>query len=132
MGTNVALPLTYPDLVCELDLDPFAQETTSDLQNLIQDVLHILREDLGSNPDDPERGCGVYNYLSGTVDQFATLCGTIETQLNTDPRINTASAKITPNPDGTFLVRIDIGVGSDIIPLEYGWQNGSFTNLAGS
>lgn len=128
---NVALPLTYPDLVCVLDLDPYAAETTSDLQNLIQDVLHILREHLGSNPDDPERGCGVENYLSGTVDQFRTLCGTIETQLNTDERISSTSATITANDDSTFLLRIEIGVSGTIIPLEYGWQNGNFTNLTG-
>ncbi len=128
---TVTLPFTYPDLVCELDLDPFARETTSDLQNLIQDVLHVLRELPGSNPDDPTRGVGVELYLGGTVDMFTSLCGTIERQLIADDRINSCSCTVNPEANGTFTVRIDLGVGAAIIPLSFGWQRGNFTNLSG-
>ncbi len=128
----VTLPLTVVDLVCELDLDPYGRETTSDLQSLIQDIFHVLKELPGSNPDDPDAGVGVDTYLSGTVDQFKGLAGTIEHQVNRDSRVNGCSCTLTPNPNGTYLVRIDIGVGSDIIPLQYGWQDGNFTNLTGN
>ncbi len=130
--SSVPLPLTYPDLACELDCNPFMTETTSDLQNLIQDVLHVLRELPGSNPDDPNRGVGVELYLGGTTDMFTKLCNTIELQLNQDSRIDSTSASATPNTDGTFLIRIDIAVGASVIPLEFGWQNGNFTNLSGA
>lgn len=120
------LPFTNPDLLCELDLDAYGRETTSDLQTLIQDVLHVLIEDLGSNLDDPNRGVGVDNFLSGTQDQLAQLPRIIEDQLAKDDRINTVSANLETQPDGTFRIRIDIGVAETIIPLLFGWQEGQF------
>ncbi len=128
---NVALPLTYPDLVCVADLDPFGQETTSDLQSLIQDIFHVLKELPGSNPDDPDRGVGVDMYLNGTVDNFKKMAGTIENQLALDDRIDSATCATTQNPDGTYLIKIQINVAGAVIPLEYGWQDGNFTNLTG-
>ncbi len=129
---SVPLPLTYPDLLCvNGDLDPFGGETTSDLQSLIQDVGHLLQEEPGSNPDDPNRGIGVHLYLNGTVDAFKGLSGLIEAQLSEDDRIDGISCKVTTNPNGTFLLRLDIGVNGTIVPLQYGWQDGNFTNLAG-
>lgn len=123
------LPLTITDLVCELDLDAYGRETTSDLQSLIQDVLHLLLEDLGSNLDDPNRGVGVENYLSGTEEQFAQLPRIIEEQLGQDDRINNVSA-IIENIDETFRIRIDIGVAESVIPLLFGWEKGQFTNIS--
>ncbi len=128
----VKLPLTYPDLLCvNGDLDPFGGETTSDLQSLIQDIGHILVEDLGSNPDDPNRGIGINNYLNGTVDQFKSLCGLIEAQLRKDNRIHGVSAKVTQDPNGFFRIRLDIACVEGVIPLTFGWTDGSFTNLSG-
>lgn len=128
----VPLPLTYRDLVLDDDLDPFAAETTSDLQNLIQDVTHILQEDLGSNADDPLRGVGINNYLSGTQTNFASISGVIETQLNSDDRISACTATIVQNSDSTFTIFINIQVAGDVIPLQYGWSlvNG-LTNTTG-
>ncbi len=125
------LPFTYADLVCELDCDPFMAETTSDLQNLIQDVLHVLKELPGTNPDDPEAGVGVEMYLNGTVGAFNALSGTIEQQLKRDERITDCSCTVATNPDGTFRLKVGISVDGTVIPLEYGWQNGQFTNLSG-
>lgn len=123
------LPLTIPDLVCVDDLDPFAGETTSDLQTLIQDVYHLLLEIPGSNPDDPDRGIGASTYLSGTLENFKSLPGRIETQLGTDDRISSVSCTITPQAsDNTFTVNLNIGVGTQVIPLQFGWQSGVFTN----
>ncbi len=128
---QVQLPLTYPDLVCLDDLDPFANETTSDLQSLFQDVYHVLVQLPGSNPDDITKGVGVQLYLNGTEDQFATLPSTIEAQFQDDERIESCTVTTPRNPDGTFRVCIALGVAGSIIPLEYGWQNGNFTNLTG-
>lgn len=128
---GVSLPLTYPDLVCELDLDPFGNETTSDLQSLMQDVFHLLKELPGSNPDDPDRGLGVDQYLSGTADQWPSFCRLAEAQLGQDDRIDTVSCNVTLQADGTYRIRLDISVNGSVIPLEYGWQDGNFSNFGG-
>lgn len=121
-----SLPLTYPDLVCMQDLDPNASETTSDLQNLIQDVYHVLFELLGSNPDDPDRGVGIDQYLSGTLDDLQKATRIIEAQLGEDDRIDTISANITQNPTTDpfpVSIIIEIGVDGSIITLQYGWES---------
>jgi hypothetical protein len=120
--SNVPLPLTYRDLVCDTDLDPFANETGSDLENLIQDLTHLLVENLGSNPDDPLRGIGIANYLSGTTDVLPALCGTIEDQFNRDNRVSGCSATIAQQPDKTWLLSITIQVGTQVLPLQYSWS----------
>ena len=118
----VPLPFTYADLVFDDDMNAFAAETTSDLQNLVQDVTHILEEILGSNPDDPTRGVGATQYLSGTTVAFAGIVGVIEQQLNTDDRVSKCDATIVQNSDDTFSLFINIAVGENIIPLQYGWS----------
>ena len=123
--SNPALPLTNPDMVCELDCDPLGAETTSDLQSLIQDVMHILMEDLGSNLDDPNRGVGIYRYLSGTQNDFRNLIATIESQLSSDPRIDSVSAQIQTNTVGIYpyTIVVNLGVNGSIIGLSFGWSS---------
>lgn len=119
----VPLPFTYADIAdFDDDMGPFAEETTSDLDNLVQDVTHILEETLGSNPDDPTRGVGLVYYLSGTVENFSTIVGVIERQLNADDRITKCDASIVQNTDDTFSLFINIQVAGTIIPLQYGWS----------
>lgn len=118
-----ALPLTYTDLVCLDDMDPNAAETTSDLQNLLQDTYHVLVEDPGSNPDDPTRGVGIDNYLSGTTDQFTGLAGVIDEQLTADPRITKSTTNIQQASSGPFpiIISIQIEVSGSVIGLQYGY-----------
>lgn len=113
------LPLTAPDLICDLDLDQFGAETTSDLQSLIQDVTHLLIELPGTNPDDPKRGIGVALYLSGTETLFRTMPALIVAQLNEDPRIDDTKCNIREEPDGTFTVQISIAVSAKVLSLEF-------------
>lgn len=128
------LPLTYPDLVCVLDLDPNASETTSDLANLTQDIFHVLIELLSSNPDDPDRGVGIDQYLSGTLDDLAKVPRLIENQLESDDRIDAVSASLVQNAAGSefpFTIAIDIGVNGSVLGLQYGWtSNGGLVPLA--
>lgn len=128
------LPLTYPDLVCVLDLDPNASETTSDLANLTQDIFHVLIELLSSNPDDPDRGVGIDQYLSGTLDDLAKVPRLIENQLDSDDRIDAVSASLVQNAAGSefpFTIAIDIGVNGSVLGLQYGWtSNGGLVPLA--
>lgn len=103
MSNTGALPLTYPDLVCLDDMDPFASETTSDLQNLWQDVYHVLLQDPGSNPDDVDRGLGVVNLLSGDTSVLATLPRTAEQELLKDDRIDAVKIALVQIPVGGTL-----------------------------
>jgi hypothetical protein len=126
------LPLTYTDLVGLDDLDPTMSETTSDLQNLLQDVYHILLETLGSNLDDQNRGVGVYQYLSGTSVQLTSLPGVIETQLGGDNRIDAVSATLAAMTSGPYpyVLNLALTVDGSVINLSYGYsQNGGLTTL---
>ena len=130
----MTLPLTVTDLVCGLDLDANGNETTSDLQSLEQDVLHVLYELLDSNPDDPGRGVGVDQYLSGTIDQLSPLAKQIENQLEVDDRIDTVSCGLIPQPAGSanqVVISIQIGVDGSVLGLQYGWSsNGGVVPLS--
>ncbi len=122
---SASLPLSYPDLVCTDDLDPFASETSSDLQTLEQDVLHVLDEAMGSNPDDPERGVGIYNIIGGTVDQLQQMAATIDTQLEKDDRIDSSTTTIadvstTDEQAGAYyLISIALIVDGSVLNLSY-------------
>lgn len=111
------LPLTASDLVCVDDLDPLALETTSDLQNLEQDVLHILQETYGSNLDDINRGIGVPEMLSGSTVPLQTLPKVIDTQLTKDARIDKSKTTITQNSDQSFNLEIQVTVNSSVVPI---------------
>lgn len=118
-----ALPLPeVPDALCEFDLDPMGRETTSDLQTLRQDVLHVLLETAGSNIDDPNRGIGALNYLSGSVTDIAKLPAAIEQQLLQDDRIDTCDARLTLQQDGGYLLAITVGVNGAVVPLNYAYD----------
>lgn len=116
------LPLTYPDLLAEEDLDINAAETTSDLQTLKQDVLHILEEPPGSNIDDPDRGIGVVQLLSGSTIPLAALPGIIDGQLTKDDRIDSSQTTLTQEGDGTFTINIQVGVGGAVVGLSYSYS----------
>jgi hypothetical protein len=115
-----ALPLTYTDCVCLLDCDPYASETTSDLQNLSQDVLHVLVQLPDSNPDDPGRGVGISQYLNCKETDFRSLSGIVDSQLEQDPRITSSKTTLQTLPDGGFVVSIEVKVANSVVPLAYG------------
>lgn len=116
------LPLTYPDLVCDDDLDLFAQETTSDLQNLEQDVAHVLIETLGSNLDDPNRGVGLPFMLSANAGELTALNQTIESELLKDGRLDAVSAIVTQTGHEAYSVVITVSVGAAVLGLSYSYD----------
>jgi hypothetical protein len=135
------LPLTYTDLVCLDDADLFASETGSDLENLEQDVYHILIETPGSNPDDTSRGIGVEQLLgSASQDTIPEITSLIDAQLKKDDRIDSCTSTLTqlppgstlpdgtPLPDGGWLLELDIVpdssiVGTATLGLAYGYSS---------
>lgn len=120
---STPLPLTYPDLVFLADMTPLALETTSDLQNLEQDVMHILEETPGSNLDDLTRGVGLDYWLGGTVNDFAKVASTIDAQLEKDPRIESSTTTITTTTNGnggtSYSISIYVEVAGSVVPLGY-------------
>lgn len=122
-----ALPLTYPDLVCVEDLDPFAAETMSDLENLVQDVFHILIEEPGSNPDDETRGVGIDNLLSGTAKDLIIAASSIDAQLERDDRIDSSTTTVTELNAGNdqagaiYEITVELVVDGSVIPLSYSY-----------
>ena len=113
----------YPDLVCADDLDLFGSETTSELENLIQDVQHVILETLGSNLDDPQRGVGIFTYLSASADKLLGLPGIIETQLIEDDRITQCLCTISPSTEeNTYNILVQIAVDGNQINLSFAWD----------
>lgn len=82
------------DLLCTDDVDEFGTEIDDPLQELEQDVFHMLLETYGSNPDAPSRGVGVQAALSGPLTIHRSR--EIESRLTVDDRITAARATITP------------------------------------
>lgn len=121
------LPLTYADLLCLDDMTTTAQETTSDLQTLAQDVYHLLIEMPGSNIDDPDRGVGVEGLLSAPANDLVTVAQNVESQLLKDDRINAVTATVSivmaggTWPDGTLAPEggyvLAISIESNVGPL---------------
>jgi hypothetical protein len=126
-----SLPLTYTDLLCGLDLDANGGETTSDLQNLVQDVSHVLLADLGSNPDDPTRGIGLFRFLNGTVADLQTMAKTAEAQLAEDDRIDAISANVSQSGLSAeqYLIAIQIQVDGAVLGLEFAYASSSGLSL---
>lgn len=118
------LPLTYPDALCFDDLDSAGRETTSDLQNLVQDTYHSLIEDPGSNIDAPDRGVGIYGMLSSGTANLQSVQRRIETGLLKDDRISTCQVSITPptTPEAVYTIAITIGVGTIVLGLEFSFS----------
>lgn len=113
------LPKTYPEVRWYDDLDSSGVETDSDLESLEQDVYHIIRETLGSNPADPNKGIGADNYLNGTETQLAIMPRLIDAQLAEVDRISNSHTELTKQDDGSYLVYSTVFVGAQVLNFQY-------------
>jgi len=113
------------DLVYWDDMDPLADETTSDLQALEQDVYHILLEAMASNLDDPTHGVNITGALSGTLQGLQARAQMIDAQLEGDDRVNSSRTTVQQNSDGTYLVLMDIGTDGSVVRLKFTLQQAS-------
>jgi hypothetical protein len=108
------------DLLWLDDMDPFALETTSDSQELEQDVIHVIEQDLASNPDDPSRGLGVANASSEQVSANPTAyTQAAEQEVQKDDRVVSCSASITVTNDGSVALVIDIEEDDAQLDVKY-------------
>lgn len=87
-------------------MDQFGAETSDAFEDLVQDCYHRLIEPPGSNLDDPDRGLGIEDALSGPLDP--TLTTRIERELEKDERVERVSASITEIEAGGFSVEVSI------------------------
>lgn len=117
--SGLGLKRTYQEARWALDLDASGAETDSDLESLENDVLHMLMQDLGSNLADPDKGVGVFNFLSGTSDQLEALPAVVDAQLAQDPRISNSQTTLATNADGSFSLVVTVTVGNDVVDLQY-------------
>lgn len=124
MAKTPTLPLTYTDGVCFDDVDGFGRETTSDLENLVQDVFHILDEDPGSNPDDINRGIGVYGMLSGSSVDLAKVASRVDRELAKDDRIDSSKTTIavTAGQPNAYTMNLRIVVDGTVVGLSFAFD----------
>ena len=94
------------DVRCEDDLDLFGGDLDDPLEELRQDVIHMLLESYGSNPDALERSIDLEAALSGPEDP--ALAHRIESKLREDDRIDDAEVTITEEGDAIRNVEIRI------------------------
>jgi len=88
------------------DLDEFGRELDDPLAELEQDIVHMLLESYGTNPDAPTRSIGLEDALSGASDPG--LQHRIETKLTDDARIDAAEATLTD--EGGGVTRVDLRI----------------------
>lgn len=103
------------DLLWLTDMDPFGAETQSDRDELVQDSLHVIEQDLGSNLDDLTRGLGVANILSRPVQ--AGLAQQAQTELAKDDRVQRVDATITTDDQGQQTLNVTIYTNDDVLDL---------------
>jgi phage baseplate assembly protein W len=103
------------ELRCFDDLDEFGAETIDELEDLEQDLYHRLIEPRGSNLDDPDRGLGIEDMLSGAVDPG--LKQRIEAELRKDERVTAVAASITEIETGSFRIDIEIEANEEELGL---------------
>lgn len=88
------------------DADIFMSETADPSVQLLQDLYHRLIAASGSNLDDPDRGLGLVDALSGAVDQ--TLANRIDSEFLKDDRVQASKTTITLVSVGSYLIEIQI------------------------
>jgi hypothetical protein len=134
-------PITAPDLRLSSspggiaqDTDALMTETTSELQNLQQDLGNRLIELPGSNIDfypDLSRGVGLMLYLSATADVLVGLAGRIDAEFEKDPRVLSSATTITSNADGSQTISSQVETVAGVFGLGWVWsQTGLFPVLA--
>jgi hypothetical protein len=89
-------------------MDQYGSEVAAAFEDLVQDCYHRLIEPRGSNIDDPARGLGLEQMLSGPLESISSLKKKIENELQKDDRVTSATATIAEIGAGSF--RIDVSI----------------------
>jgi hypothetical protein len=102
------------------DMDEFGRELNDPLAELEQDVVHMLLEAFGSNPDVPTRGGGLVAALSGSAARIPAIRTHIESALQDDLRVASATVDIqATDTAGKYSVAIGITTSADALDLAF-------------
>lgn len=104
-----------PDLRWFDDMDQFGAETDDALEDLEQDLYHVLIEVVGSNLADPNQGLGIEDVLSGPYDTGWKK--KIEQALEKDDRVQNATATITQLDAGNYQIEVQIVADEGVLGL---------------
>ncbi len=100
------------------DMDEFGRELDDPLEELVQDVVHGLLETFGSNPDLLTRGAGLLAALSGPANRLGAVKAQIESQLNADNRLTSATVDIQPTSErGAYAITMVLGVNTNVLEV---------------
>jgi hypothetical protein len=117
------------DVVCFDDLDEFGRDLDDPLEELMQDVVHMLFESFGTNPDAIGRSIGLDDALSGPADP--NLRRRIEQKLAADPRIFAAQATISKIEDGRYQIDLKLQVNQQELGVSLAFDSaGNVTRLS--
>jgi hypothetical protein len=98
------------------DMDEFARELDDPREELVQDVIHLLIETYGSNPDVRTRGVGLIGALSGPANRIPSIKAQAEAQLHDDSRLTNATVDITPTGNrGEYRIDLALFVNTEEI-----------------
>jgi hypothetical protein len=129
-------PLTAPDLAVAtspsnpsaggiVDIDSLATETTSELQNLQQDLTNRLIELPGSNLDfgsPNSRGVGIMMYLNAPTTKLVGLPGRIDHEFEQDPRVITSATTLVAQSDGSYLISTQLETVAGVFGVAWNWS----------
>jgi hypothetical protein len=104
------------DVICFDDLDEFGGELDDPLEELGQDLYHRLIEPPGSNLDDPDRGLGLEERLSGPIKP--SLKAEIEAELRKDDRVQAVQASITQTAADEYAVDIQVEANEGVLGIK--------------
>lgn len=125
-------PITAPDIAVSsgtggmvVDMDALATETTSEIQNLQQDLTNRLVELPGSNLDfgsPNSRGVGIMLYLSGDSSKLSGLPSRIDVEFEQDPRVVGSYTTIMLQADGSYVISSQVQTVVGVFGLAWGWS----------
>ncbi len=103
------------ELRCLEDMSAFADECVDDLEEIEQDVYHVLVERTGTNLDDLERGLAVDDMLSDSTTVLDGLPTKTEAELGKDDRISAVACKLTTDADGNPRLEVTIQPTDEVL-----------------
>lgn len=131
-------PLTAPDLAVSpspggvaVDADDLMTETTTEAQNLQQDLTNRLIELPGSNldfGDNNTRGIGIMTYLNAPAGRLLGLPARIDAEFEQDPRVTSSHTTITQGPadakgQPTWNIDTQAETVAGVVGLGWSWTS---------
>jgi len=105
------------DVLCFDDLDVMGRDLDDPLEELAQDLYHRLIERPGGNIDDPDRGVGIVQMLSGTLDP--SIARLVDADFEKDDRVSASHTTITRTAAGEYRIDIEVDANGETLGLVF-------------